>query len=639
MRQMEMHAAEMRAVETAVACGRTASAVIEGVQEALAAETHEAVRRRAVRQLVEALLYEGLLPAQARAVGGEMEWTVTGRDARGRPVTYRFRGRRRFTFDRVRLTAAPTRQAAGEAATEANAPAQILFELREALGADADRLTRFARELERTVFHDALAQHARVREGRTLRGKAYDDLEGDVMDGHPYHPAYKSRVGFTVADNVAYGPEFRPDIRPLWVAAHRASARREVSRVLDAEAFLRAELGDEVYERFCAAVRRWGERPEDYVWLPVHTWQWERVAVLFADDLRRRRLILLGTSDDVYRPQQSIRTLANRTAPRKASLKLAMSLVNTSTSRVLAPHTVQNAPRISDWLKGLVARDPYLRDELGVVLLGEVMGVCYDRPDLLAWGADEAYGALGCIWRESPHLHLKPGEAAAPFNALCALDLDGRPFIEPWVRAHGLEPWLRRLLEVSVLPIVRFLVAHGVALEAHAQNMLLVHRDGWPVRVMLRDFHDGVRFSRALLAEPAACPALCPTPEAHARVNRNSFVETDDPVLVRDFVLDAFFFINLGELALFLADRLGYPEERFWGLARDVIEGYRARFAHLADRFAYFDPFAPTIGVEQLAKRRLFPDTELRVQAVPNPLARVAGCGTEGGDGGCVPTA
>jgi siderophore synthetase component len=52
-----------------------------------------------------------------------------------------------------------------------------------------------------------------------------------------------------------------------------------------------------------------------------------------------------------------------------------------------------------------------------------------------------------------------------------------------------------------------------------------------------------------------------------------------------------------------------------------VMESYQHRFTHLSERFSLFDLFTPTIEVEQLAKRRLFPDTELRVHKVANPLS------------------
>jgi siderophore synthetase component len=183
---------------------------------------------------------------------------------------------------------------------------------------------------------------------------------------------------------------------------------------------------------------------------------------------------------------------------------------------------------------------------------------------------------------------------------------------------------MRKLLNTSVLPILHLLFAHGIAMESHAQNMILILRDGIPQRLALKDFHDGIRFSRQYLTQPELCPVLQSTPEYHARVNRNSFIETDDINLVRDFMLDAFFFINLGELALFLEKHYAVKEKTFWTWVHQVIQGYQQQFPELKERFQMFNIYTDYIEVEQLTKRRLYPDTELRVHSVPNPLARMA---------------
>ncbi len=219
----------------------------------------------------------------------------------------------------------------------------------------------------------------------------------------------------------------------------------------------------------------------------------------------------------------------------------------------------------------------------------------------------------------SLHRHLDPAERAVPFTGLIARELDGIPLVDSWVAELGAARWTEELLAVTVAPLVHLLQGHGIALEAHAQNMVLVHVDGRPSRVALRDFHDGVRFSRAGLADPGGCPQLAGTPAHHG--NHNSFLETEDLDLVTDFLLDAFCFVNLGELALFLDEAYGLPERRFWAAARRQVEAYQRRFPELADRFARFDVFKPELDVEQLTTRRLLPDTELRMHTVPNPLA------------------
>ncbi|HEY0605618.1 MAG TPA: IucA/IucC family protein [Herpetosiphonaceae bacterium] len=577
-----------------------------------------AVRRRILRQLIESLIYEGLLQPEVERDDDRSIFWLHGRTEDGAVVRYRCRGRRCLSFDRIRLTDEPVTRIVGDQSSEVESIGQFLLDVRSSLGADDERLARFIEELDQTLLKDAIAQYVRSQERESLHGRGGEDWE-QAMPGHPYHPSYKSRIGFSYADNLTYGPEFGAALRPLWIAARRELTRATHSREIDLSSYLAEELGAELIERWNATIRERGCDPADYTLLPVHPWQWQHVAAAIQEDLRANRLILLGETEDCYTAQQSIRTLANRSQPQRAYLKLALSIVNTSTSRVLAPHTVQNAAPISDWLHTLVQGDAFLRDELRVILLREVLGVAYDPPrsELLPPLA----GRIACIWRESLFPQLVPDESAVPFNALCVLDNDGSPLIAPWVERHGLEVWLRRLLDVSMLPIVHLLYAHGIGLESHAQNMILIHRDGLPQRIALKDFHDGLRFSAAHLADPSACPSLLNTPESHLRVNRNSYIQSDDPVEVRDFMHDAFFCINLGELALFLAERFDLPETSFWSLVHATIETYQRRFPQLEERFALFDLHAPLIQIEQLTKRRLYPDTEPRVHAVRNPLA------------------
>lgn len=581
----------------------------ELVQAALTAPSFRSVRRRVFQQLVSSLVYEGALKTQQ---DGD-EHVVDGVDAAGAEVRYSFQAVRRFGFGRVSLTSEVRRNG-----HEADSVSRFLAEVRDSLDADPDYLTGFARELEETLFKDALSEYVRTERRTDLSTADYDTLESAITDGHRYHPTYKSRIGFDAADNVAYGPEFAQPVRPLWLAAHRGIT--EVSKSTSiGERYVAIQLGETAVD-FQRRIEEAGGDPKDYALVPVHPWQWRaRIARAFADQLSRGELILLGEDPHEFIAQQSIRTMTCRDNLLRPYLKLSMSIVNTSTGRGIAAHTVRNAPRITDWLREVVDSDEFLRDELRPILLGEVLGTAVN-PESGLLQAD-TYGALACIWRESLHRYLAPEERAVPFTGLTACQVDGTPLIDPWVRTAGVEEWVRRLVRVSVLPLLHLLCRHGIALESHAQNMALVHENGVPTRVVLKDFHDGVRFSREHLAAPELCPELTGTPAHHQ--NRNSFVETDRLELVTDFLLDAFFFINLGEFAMFLADHYEFDERRFWRLVRDEIRAYQRRFPELADRFALFDVFTPTIAVEKLTTRRLLPDTELRLHTVPNPLAEV----------------
>ncbi|MCD1258408.1 siderophore biosynthesis protein [Paenibacillus athensensis] len=611
------------------------------IGEALRSPVSGRVLQRVLRQLIESLIYEGVIAVEAATTGeaaaasattaacGQAQlFTLRGHDERGAAVAYSCRGSRRLTFGRIRLDDAPVLRTGGGRTEPANDLAQFVREVLGDLDADPGKLRAFTEELEQTLLKDTLVQFERELAGGELRGRPYDELESALMDGHPYHPCYKSRIGFDFADHLAYGPEFAPAVRLVWLAVHRSRTLVTVDPDYGGyDEVLAAELGEPQLARFRAAVREAGAEPDDYVFVPAHPWQWRKaIATSFVQDQRTKQVLLVGQGRDDYRPLQSIRTLANRSQARKANVKLPLQLLNTSSPRHLLPHFVVTAPPITRWLKQLAANDPYLKKEARLILLGEYAGVSYAAPDSvgkpISCGAASAAaeGALGCIWRESIHGYLEDGEAAVPFNALCARELDGSLFIEPWLVAIGVETWLKRLFKTCVLPIVHLLAAHGVALEAHAQNMVLVHRSGMPFRVALKDFHEDVLFYRPYLAEPELCPDFAALHPIYRNAAPNAFFETDSPEPVRGLTLGALFFINLGELALALADRMSYPEEQFWQLAAEMLERHQSRFPELAERFALFDLFVATTRVEQLTKRRLYAKTESLLHDVPNPL-------------------
>lgn len=556
---------------------------IPALTDLVASPHYTAARRRVVRQLVESLCHEGLLPVVWRKRRGEeLAGTV---DASGGPYT--LHARRRAGFGRLTLSAPPRR------GQREPGPAEMLHDLAGLLPADPDRLDCFAEELERTTVNDALARWHGAGEA----------------DTHPYHPSFKSRVGFDLADNLAFGPEFHPVVTPRWLAVDRELVTVTPGDHVHRAHFLAAELDHEFPHSPEGSPP--GHRLADgSAVVPVHPWQWDhRLAYRLAPLLASGSVTDLGPGGVAYRPRASIRTLANADHPDRCDLKLALGITNTSTERTLASHTVANAAPISDWLHSITATDPALR---GLIVLREILGVSADCLD----------GHLAAIWRESLRRRLEAGETATPFTQLATPVGPTDPAVCARIARDGARAWLQQLLQVTLVPLVHLLVAHGIAVEAHAQNLLLVHEDGWPVRLAIQDLHDGIRFTRRPPAAPAAIPALRPTPATHVAANRNSYIEADAAHDVRDFLLDALLFVNLGQLALALDEQNLVPEARFWQMAREAIQAHRDRHGRaLAERHRIFDVLAPGIMAEQLTARRLLPESERRVHSVGNPLA------------------
>ncbi|MGG4143435.1 IucA/IucC family protein [Paenibacillus algorifonticola] len=576
------------------------------------------VRRRIFRQLIESLLYERIITGPAIASSAETEYELHGKTDSGEQVAYRFKASRKKSFGRIRLSEEPVVRCAAGHAIEADSLPRFLLEIAAAIGTTETLLSVFIDEIQQTLLKDTMAVQWML-ELQQHKPADYDDWESYVQAGHPYHPCYKSRIGFTLEDNLAYGPEFKPELKLAWVAVHYSAASFSISRMLDLTSYMQHELGAD-YAAFQATIEAAGKNPSEYRLLPVHPWQWERfAAIAFFEQLESQEIIYLGYGSEGYVPQQSIRTLGNRADKSKAYVKLPLSITNTSSGRILSRHTLLNAARISDWLGEMVASDAFLRDELRLIMLKEVLGISYQHQQLPNLLEQKVYGALGAIWRESLHPYLEPSEEALPFGALSYLQADGTPVIDGWIQEHGLEGWVKKLLSVSVIPLIHLLYAHGTALESHAQNMMIVLERGLPTRIALKDFHDGIRYSPAV-HNPLGYPDIMHPPANHQRVNRNSFIAKEDVKEVKDFLLDAFMFINLTELAFFLEQQYGLTEEAWWGMTAEIIAGYQEKFPELQDRFDMFDLFASDIEVEQLTKRRLYVGPNDCVHSVSNPL-------------------
>lgn len=531
-------------------------------------------RRRVAGQLVCGLVVEGLVPHEWD--GGDLVVP----SARRATASLRVPAKRRALG---RITAHGEIRSTGD--QDGVGPVTVLEEVRGHLeGTDPGRVARFADELDRTVVAHAAA----------VAGGA------DPADGHRYHPSFRSRLGFDLEDGRRYTPEADRPIRPLWVGLDPGVAT--VSGGLDPADLVAATHGDRGGDGLPGL-------PTGMIALPVHPWQWtHRVATRLAPLLATGDAVEVGPAPHRYRATSSIRTLADLDEPRAPSLKLSLGIVNTSTVRTLAPHTVRNAPRISAWLERAVRRA--LPADRRPRLLREFAGVSADGGT-----APPGLGPqLGAIWRESPASAVGPRERLLTLAACASPDR---------LRAvvGEIEPgrWTRQLLETVLVPTIQVLVTEGIALEAHGQNTAVVLRDGRPVRLVLQDFHDGIRFCPAALARPDDAPTLAPTPDSHA--NPNSFLEADSPEEVRDFLLDCLLFVNLAEIAATLDDHLGLAERRFWELARGVVADLRAARPDLAERHRLFDVTAPTIRVEKLVARRLLPDDRVRTHEVDNPLA------------------
>lgn len=602
-----------------------------GSQEAAAS------RQRVLRQLFESMLHEEIVsPDRSRAASsGGREWTVEGRSRDGYPVRYTFEAIRKTGFGRYRITSKVVRtmgseQGEGEEGLSDFSPSQALEELSVVHfpKAEPERLAAFAKELEQTVVNDAfylwrtqqLASLAVSAEAEDNGGElSLTDWEARVSEAHPYHPCYKSRIGFSLDDHLAYAPEFGPRFALVWIAVRRGLAEVCALPGQSYNEWLNQVLSPGERRRFAERLKADGLEPEDYEYMPVHPWQWankltaDGASVLLAD----RSIVLLGEGEELYRPLQSIRTLANATSPGKPYVKTAINIVNTSALRVIGTHHIRNAPIISDWLHRIEANDPYLREECNAVILREVAGAALRYKLLPLPASNLLEDSVAAVFRESVEPYLKEGERAVPYTYVTHRQGDGTPAVDEWLKRYGPDAWHRRLLEVTLNPQLHLLCKYGIGLESHGQNMILIHRDGWPERIALRDLPGGIR----CMAGGDRFRDRPPLPDLHMKPDSPHPILTDSAEEVRDFWTDGSLHIQLHEVFLLLTEEYGMEEKRLWETVRGIAESYRDRFPQWKDSIDLFRLTSLHIQVGRLTARKIWGDDGDAEHTVVNPLS------------------
>ncbi|MEH6768667.1 MULTISPECIES: IucA/IucC family protein [unclassified Psychrobacter] len=600
--------------------------------------------QRVIKQLLQALLYENIIDFESESANNAHESTgnksllnfvIQASD----DVRYTAQGYIHYSFDIIRLNDLNVQRVVNGVAEDAileHVISDILLNIEGAELKDS-----FIKELRHTLVNETQSQILASNIPVPIDTLTYEQLEGYLTAGHPYHPCFKSRIGFDLQDNYDYGPEFDQNIDVVWLAVKKELLVSNTTTGIDINEWVKDYVGADEFDALNAKLIEVltiaNETANDYCLIPAHPWQWQNTLVQALQPLlATQEVIYLGDAGHQYRAQQSIRSLTmlgnsdengnNDTINEKAYLKLSMHLINTSSTRILAKHTVMNAAVVTTWLNQLIVDDKTAQ-ALPIAFLGETVGVSLNHEALRARGYQHPnmYGGLAAIWRENVSQHLSTGQTAFPLNGVSYINADDSHLIDPWLDKYGVETWIAQLIKVTVTPLLHILFGYGVALECHAQNIVLVHENGYPIKVLLKDLHDGVRYSPEHLTQQHLRPDFYSLPPAHAALNRGSFIETEDTDGIRDMTVACLFFVALSDIAIFMQTHYHYSEVAFWQQVADCVTDYQTSHPEHQVRFDLFDIFAEQTRIESLAKRRLFGDKAFPIKYINNPLFKSRG--------------
>ena len=427
---------------------------------------------------------------------------------------------------------------------------------------------------------------------------SHHEIEG-MLRGHPWLIMSKGRMGFGYDDYLSAAPELSPTVKLLWLAVHRDLAEFRSTEEWQAGRLYQHELSAEELANFEQKLHERGCSCRDYFLIPVHAWQWHQWLVpTYANEIVDQRIIELGVGQDDYVPMQSIRTLCNISQPERHYVKLPVSIFNTAVYRGLPSKRNLAAPAVTAWLKQIQSQDSDLKQS-GVAFLGEVATLTIHQPcfDQIEGAPYQFKELFGCLWRESVDPVIGTGEQALSQAALLHRDINGQSILAVLIQASGLSPlqWLKRFAEVSVTPLLICLYKYGLAFSPHGENTMLIHANGVPQKMVLKDFIDDVNLVDEDFPELASLPIEGQILLRHPAHELSHFIFTGL------FMVHYRYICNV-----FLQDYPEHSEVEFWQTISSVIDAFHQAHPELAERIEKFAMFRAEFEKICLNRVRLF---------------------------------
>ncbi|MBB1485409.1 IucA/IucC family protein [Oceanospirillum sediminis] len=298
-------------------------------------------------------------------------------------------------------------------------------------------------------------------------------LEQWSATGHPYHPGSKTKLGFSIAEVLAYAPEFSTQVPLVLIAVHRSLLQlKTLCPGLNYSDWFAGH-----YPQWFSQWQRCFNYTElNEFWpVPVHPWQLaHELPQRFAEEIHQQKILLSGPEFRA-RPTLSVRTLAPDLNPSQPYIKLPVAAQMTSSVRNLSSPSVDNAPVLASIVQDIMTLRPDIASVLRCQWDEVGLHTCVDHEHR----DDDRY--LSVIFRRNPCVLLDESEHAVVVAGLftpSALSAD--PLLIELMLAADVKDretgiqWFRHYTDTLLQAVLDLYLDYGLALEAHQQNMMAV---------------------------------------------------------------------------------------------------------------------------------------------------------------------
>ncbi|MEZ0582148.1 GNAT family N-acetyltransferase [Erwinia sp. STN24] len=459
---------------------------------------------------------------------------------------------------------------------------QFIVEFNQQIGIPQALLATYMEEISSTLCSSVFKLQKNQPDSQALVKADFQTVEASMTEGHPCFVANNGRIGFDARDYLAFAPEAATPVRLTWVAVHQRNAHFSSLSNLSYEQLMRDELGEKTVEHFTQQLIKKGLSADEYIFMPVHPWQWQnKLLTVFAADIANNDIVYLGSGDDSYQAQQSIRTFFNRSQPGKRYVKTALSVLNMGFMRGLSPYYMATTPAINEWLEKLVVGDAWLQ-RCDFRILREVAAVGYhNRYYEQAIKGDSAYKKMfAALWRDNPAASLKPGQRLMTMASFLHRDHHQQALLPALIADSGLpaKEWVSRYLTCYLSPLLHCFYQYDLVFMPHGENLIMLLENNVPVSACMKDIGEEI----AVMDPDAVLPD---------KVQRLAVDVPENLKLLSIFtdVFDCIFRF----ISAILHESGTLPEEEFWQAVAQCVKDYQQAHPQFAEKFSRYDMFAP----------------------------------------------
>lgn len=358
-------------------------------------------------------------------------------------------------------------------------------------------------ELDESIANEALAQIYKQRWNSQIRHEAnqYDSLwswinneltAGQALlfleqwgcEGHPSHPTFRAKMGFTRREVLQNSAEFQARISLHWCSLHK----NQTTLAAKSDDFNKL-----MAQEFPTEFKLWQEKlicnhinPQEYHPVPVHSWQWRNKLQMMYTQMIDSKLLILLPHHQTVMPSMSDDTMMP-VDDSNCHIKLAIDIHTPYSSKTDQSEFIQYGVAISHWVSSLLARSGHYKNTL--FLANELTGLSVNNDSTLQYCQKE----LSVRLLQNPASLVKSDQKAIPLASLFTNSpLSNKPLLIEIIKASGLTPldYFSRYCHKILFGQLHLLLKDGVAFETQHHNILIIFADNLPQGLIIRNLEE-----------------------------------------------------------------------------------------------------------------------------------------------------